>query len=101
MFLLQRSGFKGSPIKSGRPVQSVDEGPPKKHATFKNGGFDPEMRNAQLFYEDQFWASLGHGDPHQSVHTYEGQRWNIMVDGKVKKTIVIGTEATQTYWIDK
>lgn len=71
--------------------------PAKKHVTFTNEGKSHEFDNAELFYEDSFWAKLGTGDPPQAVHSYEGQVWNVKVDGKVVKTYVVNKEAKQMY----
>jgi hypothetical protein len=47
------------------------------------------MSNAALYYEDQFWGSLGANDQMIAVNTYEGHTWNIKVGDEVKKSIVI------------
>jgi hypothetical protein len=61
----------------------------KINAKFVNNGKDGTMSNAALYYEEQFWGSLGTNDPVISVNTYEGHTWNIKVGDEVKKTIVI------------
>jgi hypothetical protein len=76
---------------------SIATGPEKKHATFQNSGNDPTFAKAQLFYEDQYWGPYGEGDPHLAVNTYEGQVWNVKVDGVVKKTFIVGKDATQVF----
>ena len=40
---------------------------------------DPEWAEAKLYYTDQFWASLGLGDPPVSVNTYATHVWNVSV----------------------
>lgn len=83
-------------MKKNRPKAGTD-GPVPKLAKFVNKGDNPIFRNAELYYEDQFWGRLGTGeDPHR-VNTYPGQIWNIMVDGEIKKTFVIGEEEEQTF----
>ena len=71
--------------------------PAKKHVTFINKGGVPEFEKAELFYEDSFWAKLGDGDPPQAVNSYEGQTWNVKVDGKTVKTWVVNEEDIQKY----
>lgn len=67
----------------------------KKTAVFSNTGQNPEYRAAELYYENQFWSKLGHGDPDVSVNTYDGHVWNVQVDGKVVMTWTIGGSQTK------
>jgi hypothetical protein len=85
-------------VKKGRS-QATSDGPHKKLATFVNEGKNPDYEKAELFYEDSFWAHLGEGQPPQSVNTYEGQIWNIKVNGEITQTFVIGVDEKQQYTI--
>mmetsp|Transcript_5099 Transcript_5099/g.9028 ORF Transcript_5099/g.9028 Transcript_5099/m.9028 type:complete len:653 (-) Transcript_5099:161-2119(-) len=91
-----RSGYAGAPIKekfrknkeqSGASSPSI--GFLKIVATFHNSGNDPNMKSAELFYEDSFWGKLGPDDPPLAVNTYQGHNWNIKVGGKVVKALAI------------
>ena len=102
----QRAGFDGAPMHEDRVKAQGDKGavptpavPAKKHVTFVNEEDKPEFESAELFYEDSFWAKLGAGDPPQAVNSYEGQVWNVKVEGKVLKTFVVTKEAKQVYTI--
>ena len=44
------------------------------------------MEKAELYFQDQRWGSLGHGDTPLSVNTYRGHEWNVKVNGVVVKT---------------
>jgi hypothetical protein len=98
-----RGGFPGAPVNEEvvaqnrkKNVAADPTGPQQLHATFSNTGIDPAFATASLNFQDTFWGNLGTGDT-LSVNTYEGHKWNIMVDGKVKRTIVINTEPNQSY----
>eukprot|EP00978_Attheya_sp_CCMP212_P005742 scaffold12860_cov54-Attheya_sp.AAC.3 len=99
-----RGGFPGSPVNEEVVAQNREKnvaadptGPQQLHATFSNTGIDPAFATASLNFQDTFWGNLGNDDPPLSVNTYEGHKWNIMVDGKVKRTVVINTEPNQSY----
>lgn len=103
---VQRAGFDGAPMHEDRVKAKGDKGavptsatPAKKHVTFVNEQDKPEMEKAELFYEDSFWAKLGAADPPQAVNSYEGQVWNVKVEGKIVKTFVVSKEAKQVYTI--
>ena len=51
-------------------------------AIFKNSGKDPSLSTAELYFEEQFWGKLGHGDPAISVNTFSGHLWRVVVEGK-------------------
>lgn len=93
-----RQGYPGAPMneklkeKKENAASSPSNEFVKIDAGFTNRGNDPAMANAQLFYEDQFWGKLGHGDPSLHANTYRGHRWNIKVDGKTVKTWIIKEE---------
>ena len=76
---------------------SIAAGPPKKHVTFQNSGNDPAFAKADLYFEDQYWGPFGEGDPDLAVNSYEGQVWNVKVDGAVKKTFIVGKDKIQIY----
>jgi len=62
----------------------------KKTALFVNTNENPDFQNAELYYEDQFWAKLGHGDPEAFVNTFDGHVWHLKVNGAIVKTWTIG-----------
>jgi hypothetical protein len=83
-----RAGFAGNPKNpnfKGAPQQ--DDG--KKLATFRNLGTNDEYKDAELYFEDQFWDKLDTSRGDVRVNTYEGHVWNVRVDGKTVKTWVI------------
>lgn len=92
-----RQGYPGAPIKEKfRNAQGATSSAPSANykrivATFQNSGQDPQMKNAQLYFEDQFWANLGLKDEPR-VNTFRDHTWNIRVDGKVVKTFVVKEE---------
>lgn len=91
MWNTPRDGFPGNPRNPKFADDEVDEsGFVKKTAIFANTGTNPAYEKAELYYEDQFWSKLGHGDGEVSVNTYDGHVWNVKVDGKVVKTWTIG-----------
>ena len=102
-----RAGFDGAPMNEKRMAEKRARGedvptstaPPKKRVTFAKENGKEEFANAELFYEDSFWAKLGDGDPPQAVNSYEGQIWNIQVDGKVVRTWQVGKPEKQKYTI--
>jgi hypothetical protein len=87
-----RTGYRGSPIKEkfrkDKKKATIDSEHEFKliNASFKNTGKDDGMKNAKLYYENDFWRNLGHDDPPMSVNTYEGHIWNVKVDEKIVKT---------------
>ena len=96
-----RGGFPHSPVnqdvvnRNRKAGKSQDNN--QKKASFTNSGSNPIMRSAELFFQDTFWGKLGFGDPPLHVNTFEGHQWNLQVDGKVVKTIVINKDPTQNY----
>jgi hypothetical protein len=99
-----RGGFPGAPMNEEvvarnkkKNVGAKPTGPQQLHATFSNTGIDPAFTTASLYFQETFWGNLGKNDPPLSVNTYEGHQWNIIVDDKVKRTIVINTEPNQSY----
>lgn len=50
------------------------------------------MAKAELFFENQRWGSLGHGDKPLAVNTYADHEWNVRVDGKIVKKWVVKEE---------
>ena len=102
--MIQRAGFPGAPVHQDRVDANRKSGnspsvsaPPKKLAKFANERGDPAFLDAELYYEDEYWGRLGDGDSPHMVNTYEGQVWNVKVNGETKKTWVIGKEEKQTY----
>jgi len=71
----------------------------KKAGHFQNRGTNPEYNDAELYYEDQFWAKLEPNGPIINVNTYEGNVWNVKVNGKTVRTWVIGKEKEYTFTI--
>ena len=57
------------------------------------------MKNAKLYFQDTLWGKLGFGNPILNVNTYEGHQWNVKVDEKTVKKIVINKRPTQPYYI--
>lgn len=105
MWNAPRSGFPGSPVNqdvvdrnraSGRPSANEVK---QLQATFANTNTDESMKNAVLFFQDTFWGKLGFGDPVLSVNTYKGHEWNVKVDEKTVKKIVIDDRPKQSYTI--
>jgi len=102
----QRAGFPGAPVNQDRVDENIRNGnspslaestPPQKLARFSNEGGDAALENAELFYEDQFWGKFGVGDSPHMVNTYEGQVWNVKVNGEIHRSWTIGSEEQQTY----
>ena len=102
-----RGGYPGAPVNQGAVDRNREKNggsrapsaPEQLYAIFTNTGKDPAFANAELFFQDTFWGKFGHGDPPLSVNTYEGHQWNVMVDGKVAVTWVIGPAASQNFEI--
>jgi hypothetical protein len=92
-----RQGFHGSPknelfvgTKTDQKASSIPSNNYKQlQATFSNTGNDPSMEKAQLFFKDQFWTNLGHGDSEARANTYDGHYWNVRVGGEIVKKWVI------------
>jgi hypothetical protein len=76
-----RDGYSGNPknpnYKGEKKKEEVEEYPGKVVATFRNAGTDPSFSDAKLYYTDQLWGSLGHGDVAISVNTYATHVWNV------------------------
>lgn len=66
-------------------------------ATFKNTGNNPQLKNAELYYENTRWGNIGHGDPAISVGSFTGHRWFVRVGDKVMKEMVIGKKPVQEF----
>ena len=88
-----RQGYRGSPIKEKfRTNKEKTKSSPTPSefrqikATFSNSGKDEGMKNAKLYFQDQFWSDIGFDDSSSKVNTYEGHVWNVQVDGKVVKS---------------
>jgi hypothetical protein len=80
-----RQGYPGSPRNPNMKKKQGDTveagGVTGVTATFRNSGKNPDLKNAELFFEDTFWARLGSDGPPVSVNTYRGHLWKLMVDG--------------------
>lgn len=76
-----RDGYPGNPRNPNYKgeIKAEEAHPGRVTATFKNSGTNPEWAEAKLYYTDQFWASLGLGDPPVSVNTYATHVWNVSV----------------------
>ena len=83
-----RPGFKGNPRNPNfEDVADTEAGGFKLvTATFRNPGTNPEHAEAELFYQDDFWAKFGQYDPVVKVNTYKGHKWNARVNGMVVQT---------------
>jgi len=86
-----RGGFEGAPLnewakKEGAKSTDNEEGAyAQLQATFTNTGKDPKYDEAEIFFQDTFWAKLGKGSPTAKVNTFSGHEWNVKVGGKVVK----------------
>jgi hypothetical protein len=96
-----RDGFAGRPLNPkpdevDKRNKVEDEGtvPSPKHqqikVTFKNSG--STFEEAELYYEEKFWAKLGKNDPPVSVRTYQTHTWYVIVDGEIVKSWTISLE---------
>lgn len=98
-----RGGFHGSPVNQHvvdkNKAAGVSSDSDQKKASFTNTQTDETMRTASLYFQDTFWGKLGFGDPPLNVNTYKGHQWNVKVDDKTVKTILIDGKATQHYTI--
>jgi hypothetical protein len=56
------------------------------------------MKNAELYFESMLWGGFGPGETHK-VNSYEGHHWNVRVNGKVVKEIVVGKDLNQIFEI--
>lgn len=91
-----RQGYPGAPIKEkfrneeGKNSPSTQSPAPptifKINAVFTNTGKDHRMDQAELYFQDKFWATIGRGGIPVSVNTYNGHVWNIRANGKVVKS---------------
>jgi hypothetical protein len=61
-------------------------------ATFRNSGKNPDLENAELYFEDTFWAKLGSNGPPVSVNTFKSHLWRLMVDGTEVQRWTIDTD---------
>ena len=93
-----RAGYPGSPIKEkfrkkkNDPTETPSQEFTQIKAKFENMGSDPTMEKAELYFQDQRWGSLGHGDTPLSVNTYHGHQWNVKVNGAVVQTWTINEQ---------
>lgn len=89
-----RTGYSGSPIKEkfrkDKDKTTISAEPSMEFnqikASFKNLGTDEKMKNAKLYFQEQFWCDLGFDSEPMGVNTYEGHVWNLLVDGYIVKT---------------
>lgn len=47
------------------------------------------MDQAELYFRNRFWATIGRGDAPVSVNTYQGHVWNLQTNGKVVRSFTI------------
>ncbi len=96
-----RGGFPHAPVNEEVVERNRAAGKSQdnlqKKASFTNLGSNPDMRFAELFFQDTFWGKLGFGDQPLHVNTYEGHQWNVKVNGQTVKTFVIDKEMVQRY----
>jgi hypothetical protein len=95
-----RHGYPGNPknpnfkhtAKSRKAEEVANGGFIKVSATFGNKEADPKFDNAELYFENTFWAKMGATDPPIAIDTYKGHVWNVRVDGKVVRTWTITSD---------
>jgi hypothetical protein len=78
--------------KSRKASEAGDEVWKKVSATFGNKEANPKFDNAELYFENTFWAKMGPSDPPIAVDTFKGHVWNVRVDGKVIHTWTITSD---------
>ena len=98
-----RPEFQGAPLKKPLDDDSTlianEESPYKKViATFENSGDDPRLDQAQLFFEESFFADLSKGESVR-VNTFESHVWHIVTrDGETLHTMTItGERDTESF----
>ena len=75
-----RDGYPANPKNPNFKGERKEESYPGRiTGIFKNSGKNPEFEHAQLYYVDQYWGSLGFGDPEISVNTYPSHVWNVII----------------------
>lgn len=85
---MHRDGYPGNP-KNPRFTGTPKKDDGKKLGIFRNLGTNEAFKNAELYYQDQFWDKLGPDRGDVRVNTYNGHVWNLRVDGEVVKTWTI------------
>ena len=80
-------------MKAGRPTGH----PQAVQGVFKNVNHLPEYNDAELFYGDQYWGSLGKDSSAIAMNTFYGHKWDVHVGEKIVKSWEVGYGAHQTF----
>lgn len=92
-----RADFPGAPVNDWVKKKQQKGGHKRKvnnnelQAVFQNSGRDSRFDNAQLFFQDTFWAEFGKGSPPSRVNTYNGHEWNVKVGDQILKTFIVSS----------
>lgn len=69
-------------MKAGRPTSH----PQAVQGVFRNVNQLPEYDDAQLYYGNQHWGSLGKGSNQINMNTFYGHKWDVKVGDEIVKS---------------
>jgi len=100
-----RADFPGAPVNDWVKKKQQKGGHKRKvdnnqlQAVFQNSGRDSRFDNAQLFFQDTFWAEFGKGSPPSRVNTYNGHEWNVKVGDQILKTFIVSSSESLQFTV--